>query len=149
MGVRSAFLFASAVFVTAGVAAPGIAHAQEESVAERNAVRAEVPWYERFTYSQGPSDAVSGIGQSDRRGVQAWQPTTRWGVTVNLREAARTPLAPVPGDETAVGAYYQFTPSVRVGGQVSLGVRQEPAAPTRPSQEEPAAGVRLESAFRF
>ncbi|MGE0046628.1 MAG: NtrZ family periplasmic regulatory protein, partial [Hyphomonadaceae bacterium] len=128
MQLRSAFLFASAVFVTAGVAAPAAA---QESVQERNAVRAEVPWYERFTYSQGAPETLSGVGPQDRRGVQAWQPTTRWGVTVNLREAARTPVVPVPGDrETAVGAYYQFTPSVRVGGQVSVGVSQDPVAPT-------------------
>ena len=147
MSFRSAFLFASAVLVTAGAAAPGVAYAQD-SVAERNAIRAEVPWFERFTLNHGPNQTTTGPGQSDARGVQAWQPATRWGVTVNLREAERSVTAPVPGDETAVGAYYQFTPSVRVGGQVSVG-RSEALTTTQQNRDEPEAGVRLESAFRF
>lgn len=135
--------------LTAGVAAPGVAAAQD-TVADRNAMRAEVPWYERFTFSAGTTDQASNLGPVDRRGPQAWTPSTRWGVTVNLREAERVTTAPTAGDETAVGAYYQFTPSVRVGGELSVGTRREPLAAARRDEEtEPSAGVRLESAFRF
>jgi hypothetical protein len=140
---------AGAVLLTAGVAAPGAALAQE-TVAERAAARAEVPWYERFTYSQGPSQAVTGDVATERRGVQAWTPSTRWGVTVNLREAAQAAgAAPVARGETAVGAYYQFTPNVRVGGQVSIGTQSVQGLPPVEREAESAAGVRLESAFRF
>ncbi|MBI1186414.1 MAG: hypothetical protein GC206_03660 [Alphaproteobacteria bacterium] len=131
--------------MTVGIAAPGVAAAQD-TVAERNAMRAEIPWYERFTYNHGTSEQTASFGQSERR-AQAWTPGNRWGVTVDLNNAERSVTAPAPGDETAVGAYYQFTPSVRVGGQVSFGQR-DPLSPAR-RDEEAEAGVRLESAFRF
>jgi len=134
--------------LTAGIAAPGVAAAQE-TVAERNAMRAEIPWYERFTYNHGPSEQTANLGQTERR-PQAWTPSTRWGVTVNLNEAERVATAPTASDETAVGAYYQFTPSVRVGGQVSFGPAREPMiAGRRDDEAATEAGVRLESAFRF
>jgi|SRR5262245_48657483 hypothetical protein len=143
-------LIAGAVVLTAGVTAPGVAAAQE-TVSERNAMRAETPWYERFTYSQGPSEQAAALGPVERRGAPAITLSPKWGVTVNLREAERT--VTTRQDESgraAVGAYYQFTPSVRVGGQVSVGAPRLPAAPAaRGREEEPAAGVRLESAFRF
>ncbi len=137
----SAMAIAGAVLVTAGPA-----HAQDTTPAERAAVRAEVPWYERFTYGQGPSETMTGLGPSDRISQPAWTLSQRWGVTVDVRQAERSagPAAPSATDQTAVGAYYQFTPRVRVGGRVSL--REETPAET-PAGE--AAGVRLESAFRF
>jgi hypothetical protein len=137
---------AGAVLLTAGVSAPGVALAQE-TVAERAAARAEVPWYERFTYSQGPSQTTAGDAAADRRGVQAWTPSSRWGVTVNLREATEASAR----DETAVGAFYRFTPNMRVGGQVSIGTQSVQGVPPaqRARENESAAGVRLESAFRF
>jgi hypothetical protein len=145
VGKRNALWLASAVVMTVGFAAPGVAAAQD-TVAERNAMRAEIPWYERFTYNHGPSEQTAAIGQTERN-VQAWTPGRRWGVTVDLRDAERSVTAPAPGEEAAVGAYYQFTPSVRVGGQVSFGQR-DPLSPAR-RDEEAEAGVRLESAFRF
>jgi hypothetical protein len=66
-----------------------------------------------------------------------------------MREAAEA--AATSGgarDETAVGAYYQFTPNVRVGGQVSIGTQSVQGVPQR-RDEESAAGVKVESAFRF
>ncbi|GAM97296.1 hypothetical protein U91I_00921 [alpha proteobacterium U9-1i] len=73
---------------------------------------------------------------------------------MDVREAARIERDPQGsrGDETSVGAFYQFTPAVRVGGQVSVETAPAPgvAAPARRREEDgPAAGVRLESAFRF
>ncbi|MGE0828341.1 MAG: NtrZ family periplasmic regulatory protein [Hyphomonadaceae bacterium] len=146
---RSVMLLAGAVVLTAGIAAPTAALAQE-SAADRDARRAEVPWYERFTYNQGPSEQGVGLGPVDRRGQPTWEASQRWGVTVNLRDAERTPTVPTAQDETAVGAYYQFTPSLRVGGAVSVGAVRNPlATQTTRDAEEPNAGVRLESAFRF
>mgnify|MGYP000291771827 CR=1 FL=1 len=84
--------------------------------------------------------------------MQAWTPSRRWGVTVNLNENGQAgTAAPTVRDETAVGAYYQFTPSVRVGGAVSVGAQSAAGlAPVERAREaDSAAGVRLESAFRF
>jgi hypothetical protein len=138
------------VLVGAVVATAGHAYAQEvTSPSERAAVRAETPWYERFTYSNGPSETASGLGPSDRVSQPAFSLTQRWGVTVDMSGAERA--ASDARGETSVGAFYEFTPGLRVGGQVSL----RPADPTDPVDNalrpdgEPLAGVRIESAFRF
>jgi hypothetical protein len=142
-------MFASAILATAGVA-----HAQETTPAERNAVRAEVPWYERFTTSTGVTEAVTGAGEADRLPEPSWTLNQRWGVTMEFREGQRIDrrLDQTGEDQTAVGAYYQFTPRVRLGGEFSVGAAQRtPITPVRPADRdaEPSAGVRIESAFRF
>ncbi|MGE3142678.1 MAG: NtrZ family periplasmic regulatory protein [Hyphomonadaceae bacterium] len=140
----SVIAVAGAVLVTAGVA-----HAQDSTPAERAAVRAEVPWYEQFTYGQGPAETMTGLGPSDRIAQPAWSLSQHWGVTVDVRQAERVESPSLQGrDEAAVGAYFQFTPRMRVGGQVSLRDRPSAAAPGR-SDDSQSTGVRLESAFRF
>jgi hypothetical protein len=139
------------IFVGAVLATAGHAYAQEATTpADRAAVRAEVPWYERFTYSHGPTETMTGLGPSDRTAQPAWALSQRWGVTVDMRGAERSAPIGEPGvrNETSVGAFYNFTPSVRVGGQVSLRPAESPTA-RAPGQDEPLAGVRLESAFKF
>lgn len=126
----------------------GVAHAQD-TPQERAAVRAEVPWYERFTYSHGPTESMAGIGPSDRVAQPAWSLSRRWGVTVDTNRITPGQRPDRPAevtDETAVGAFFQFTPSIRVGGQVSI---QQTEGETAAAREEPSSGVRLESAFRF
>ncbi len=130
----------------------GAAHAQSpaaSAVAERAAVRAEVPWYERFTYSHGPSETMTGLGPSDRTSQPNWSLSQRWGVTVDVRQAERlsSDQASNPNEST-LGAFYQFTPSVRVGAGVSLRAPERPALSNSPVDERDA-DVRLESAFRF
>ncbi|MES1202763.1 MAG: NtrZ family periplasmic regulatory protein, partial [Pseudomonadota bacterium] len=55
-------------------------------------------------------------------------------------------------DEAAVGAFYDFTPRLRVGGELRVA---DPTATTGGAgakggiNPEPTAGVKLESAFRF
>jgi hypothetical protein len=141
----AALAFMGAVVLTAGAA-----HAQApSSVAERAAVRAEVPWYERFTYSSGPSETMTGLGPSDRVSQPNWSLSQRWGVTVDVRqrEGVIADRATNPNEST-LGAFYQFTPSMRVGGAVSLRQPDRSALASTPVDERDA-GVRLESAFRF
>jgi hypothetical protein len=145
-------VIAGAVLATAGtahaqtsVAAPGITGPT---------AAAGVPWYQQFTTSTGLTESITGAQEDDRLPQPTWALSQRWGVTVDVREAARIERAPDGGrgDQTAVGAFYQFTPAVRVGGEVSVETARRPgaaAAPRRPNDDEPAAGVRLESAFRF
>lgn len=105
----------------------------------------DLSWDQRFT--QSATDA-SGWADSDTRAALSWRPNTRWGVTLNVRDADR---ASVTGrDEARVGAFFQFTPRLRVGGEVSVEERKSAglAAQGRP-QDEASAGVKLESAFRF
>lgn len=144
-------VIAGAVFATVGTA-----HAQSSVAAPGvSAPRGgEMPWYQQFTTSNGLTESITGGREDDRLPPPAWALSQRWGVTVDVREAARIERDPEGGrgDQTAVGAFYQFTPRMRVGGEVSVETARRPGAATAPRRaenDEPAAGVRLESAFRF
>ena len=83
----SAWLFAGAVLATAG-----LAHAQESTpvapAAEAAAAQAGMPWYQRFTTSNGLTEAITGDRENDRLLPQAWTLNQHWGVTVDVREAS-------------------------------------------------------------
>jgi hypothetical protein len=148
----SAWLIAGA----AVLATAGVAHAQERQVTApasgAEATRASVPWYQRFTTSKGVTESITGDTENDRLLAPAWTLNQRWGVTVDVREAQRIERAPEGrGDQTSLGAYYQFTPNMRVGGELNVETAPAPGAAILPSEEEaePRADVRIESAFRF
>jgi len=153
-------VFRPATFVIAGaavLATAGVAHAQQAPAAsvspvETTATRAAVPWYQRFTTSNGVTESITGENENDRILAPAWTLNQRWGVTVDLREAQRIERSPEGsrGDQASLGAYYQFTPNMRVGGEVSVETEERPIAiaPVDP-RDEPRADVRIESAFRF
>lgn len=150
-------MFKSAALVFAGaVLAAGAAHAQQPTAAPNltvsttDSASAGTPWYQRFTTSNSVTEAVTGEVENDRSAPPAWTMNQRWGVTLDIREATRIDRLPEGprGDQTSVGAYYQFTPRVRVGGEVSLESAQRSPLQER-GQDEPRAGVRVESAFRF
>lgn len=111
-----------------------------------------MPWYQRFTSSSSISEAVTGDREDARLPQPAWTLNQRWGVTLDVREAQRVDRLPEAsrGDQTSLGAYYQFTPRVRVGGEVSVEAADRPGvAPRQAADVEDRAGVRIESAFRF
>ena len=146
---RSAWLLAGAVIATAG-----LAHAQEAPslASEMNVTRAVVPWYQRFTTSNGLTETITGEHENDRLLPQAWTLNQRWGVTVDVQEPAHVEHGPdgLRGQQTAVGAYYQFTPSARLGAEVRVEDSAAPSATLHTDERtEPSAGVRVESAFRF
>ena len=147
MSRASAWLIAGA----AVLATAGVAHAQERQVVAPGATaesRAAVPWYQRFTTSNGVTETITGDNENDRLLAPAWTLNQRWGVTVDVREAQRIERLPEGrGDQTSVGAFYQFTPSMRVGGELSVQTAPAPGAVV--PEEEPRADVRIESAFRF
>jgi len=148
---------ASAV-VIAGVAilaTAGVAQAQERvptPVTPAQASESSVPWYQRFTTSNGVTESIAGDQEAGLL-APAWTLSQRWGVTVDVREAQRIERAPDGGhgDQTSVGAYYQFTPNISVGGQFNLETTPAPgvAPVARANEDEPRADVRIESAFRF
>ncbi len=157
-------LFRPATWVLAGaavLASAGAAHAQQRlttppptpAAAADEANAAAVPWYQRFTTSQGVTESITGVGENDRQLAPAWTLNQRWGVTVDVREAQRVERLPDPnrGAEASVGAYYQFTPRMRVGGQLSVEANDDRNLTTArdPNGDEPRADVRIESAFRF
>lgn len=146
----SAWVLAGAVLATAG-----LAHAQEapSAAAEINATRAAVPWYQRFTTSAGLTETITGVRENDRMPPRAWALNQRWGVTVDVSEPvlAEGSLEGLRSQQTSVGAYYQFTPSARVGAELRVESTDHAVAALRPDSQEldASAGVRIESAFRF
>jgi hypothetical protein len=132
--------------------APGVAHAQE-SRADRTATAAQVPWYERFTFSAAPQEKLPSWSSVNPRDPAAGAASARWGMTVNVGEAEQrlTEAGRITRDnEAAVGAFYRFTPRVRVGGKVSVAPPQSVTPNDRSADKRPPeAGVRLESAFKF
>ena len=143
----AAFLFAGALLATAGVA-----HAQEAAPAnpaQSASVGAELPWYQRFSASSGLTDTQPPPAVPD---APAWALSQRWGVTVDVREGQRLQGVDreVEPNQAAVGAYYQFTPRVRLGGELSVGeARNDSPIGSNQDDAETAAGVRIQSAFRF
>jgi hypothetical protein len=139
------------------LATAGVAHAQDRpaapaSVSNNTAAAAAVPWYQRFTTSTGVTESITGEAENDRLVAPEWTLNQRWGVTLDVREAQRIERRPEVsrGDQATVGAYYQFTPGVRVGGEVSVETRERLSqTPGVENDEEPRADVRIESAFRF
>ena len=150
-------MFKPSAWVIAGaavLATAGVAHAQDRpaTAPEAEAARAAVPWYQRFTTSNGVTETITGDNENDRLLAPAWTLNQRWGVTVDVREAQRIERSPegVRGDQAAVGAYYQFTPRLRVAGEVSVEDSSNlTVVPGAQDQDEPRAGVRIESQFRF
>ncbi len=148
---------AAFVLASAALAVAGVAHAQDAAPARLAPLlensSSGTPWYQRFTTSSGLTESVTGERENDRDLPPAWTMNQRWGVTLDVREATRIERLPEGGrgDQTSVGAYYQFTPSVRVGTEFSLESMQRPGASavTQADRDEPQAGVRVESAFRF
>jgi hypothetical protein len=115
---------------------------------------AERPWYDRFTYTMTGTDQEKGWTTYQDRTALNIKLNPRWGVTVNVRDADRSRA--LAADEAAVGAYYRFTPRVRVGGAVSVAGAPRDNQVTAPNrtrsvrdQIDGGAGVKLESAFKF
>ncbi len=112
-----------------------------------------MPWYQRFTTSAGLTETITGVRENDRVLPRAWALNQRWGVTVDVTEPVRVEhsLEGVRRQQTAVGAYYQFTPSARVGAEVRVENTDPAVVALRPDAQEldATAGVRIESAFRF
>lgn len=151
-------MFRPSTWVIAGaavLATAGAAHAQDRPATPAPGLDATassaVPWYQRFTTSSGVTESITGDRENDRQVAPSWSLSPRWGVTLDIREAQRIERSPEGGrgDQASVGAYYQFTPRLRVGGEVS--VEDSTSITQVPGQErdQPRAGVRIESAFRF
>src|SRR5262245_46690007 len=94
----------------------GVAHAQqpphENAASEASAAPAAVPLYQRFTTSNGVTESITGDAENDRILPPAWTLNQRWAVTMDVREGERIERSPDGGrgNQTSVGAYYQFTP---------------------------------------
>lgn len=95
-----------------------------------------------FTVRAEPTSALPNAGKTLK-----WDASKgRLGLTLDVRE---TNLRPTTGSDVKAGAYYRITPSLRVGGSVTLGPQERNFRAYRvlPADQQPK--VRLETAFRF
>ena len=81
--------------------------------------------------------------KSTRRSLQ-WDDKARWGVKLDLNQPYGRDMQL---KDIQAGAYYRLSPSIRVGGAVSLGDSARLNRDTAPQDQAPR--VRLETAFKF
>lgn len=134
------------------VASVGTAQAEPAKPVQPRAITAttnEIPWFEQFTASSTAADPSAAVNPALTSQTLSGMVSQRWGFSVNVRNADRT--KPAPRDEAAVGAFYDFTPRLRLGGEVRVADSVVGGAPgvSGAAPREPSAGVKLESAFRF
>jgi hypothetical protein len=130
----------------------GTAHAAETKkapvAAPASQSQAQAPWFQRFTASAGATEGAHlAPGQAQTEQTITWQANDKWNLTLNLKDADRTKVT--SRDEAAVGAFYHFTPSIRVGGEVAVADTPNAAKTTPKDDKDQAATVKLESAFKF
>ncbi len=141
-------VLAAAVFATALVAGGGTAFAQASGVVQRQDPAATAPWYERFTFGSDPSLSTRAAPRADLRQAVPIAPRSRWALTLGLPAQSERPLAQ-PGRASA-GAFYQVSPRLRVGGEVSVPQDRGFSEKSRdPRAKDEGPGVKVEGAFRF
>ena len=84
--------------------------------------------------------------QVARRSLQWDSKKGRWGLKLDLNQAVGRPLSYTDRDVQA-GAYFKVTPSLSVGGAVSIGTVRDDQQSVIPADRPPQ--VRLETAFKF
>lgn len=81
--------------------------------------------------------------QRTQRSLQWDAKKGKWGLKLDLNE---TTMRDMRFNETGAGAYYKITPSLRVGGGVSVNSQDDTGAV---GLREKAPKVKLETAFKF
>lgn len=112
--------------------------------------KAELPWYRSFTL-RSDEVAKGGFLPLNRPNVE-FRASSQWGVTIGLPE--QDPLLETK-DRMSAGAFYDISPRVRLGGELSFTAPGElrvttpadHALPMRPREDAPT--VRIESSIKF
>jgi len=134
-GRRISLLIAAAALLGA---TSGVAHAADKETKDK-AKSAPVDLTVR-------SDTTSSIPNAGMRSLKWDARKGRWGVTLNMEQSD---VRPQSLNDVQAGAYYHITPSLRVGGAVSLRDEQVNPGPKKIGSEESQPRVRLESSFKF
>jgi hypothetical protein len=97
-----------------------------------------------FTVKSEPTAIVPNAGQT----VKYDASKGRFGVTLSLQQPD---VRPSTLNDVQAGAYYRITPSLRVGGSVSLGEEDQRLTTPRLTPTAPVEQpkVRLETRFKF
>ncbi len=82
--------------------------------------------------------------QGVKKSVQ-WDGKGRWGLKLEMTQSASRDMQL---NDVQAGAYFRLTPSLRVGGAVSLSGSGQPDHTVLP-QDQSAPRVKLETTFKF
>lgn len=141
-------VLAGAVFAAALVAGGGPAFAQASGVVQRQDPAATAPWYERFTFGSDPALSTRAAPRADLRPAVPITPRSRWGLTLGV--PAQAERAQGQAGRASAGAFYQLSPRLRVGGEVTVPQDRGFSEKSRdPRAKDEGAGVKVEGAFRF
>jgi hypothetical protein len=102
-----------------------------------------------FTIKNDFSSAPQGVQyapQNPKRSLQWDAAKGRWGLKLDMDQPTTREMQM---QDVQAGAYFKVTPSLRVGGAVSLGESNPAIAARKAEPTEPAPRVRLETAFKF
>lgn len=136
MVAKRYFLAGAAALILTGSAATAFAQAKPHAVTPDFSVKND------FTGApvgvQYPTD--------DKRTLKWDAKKGRWGLKLDLDQPSSREMEL---QDVQAGAYFKVSPSIRVGGAVSLGETNPALAARRAQQADPAPRVRLETAFKF
>jgi hypothetical protein len=95
------------------------------------------------------ADRNQWTGQATHKTFEWDTAKSRWGLRLDLDKPVQPGVRDLDLNNVQAGAYYKLTPSLRVGGVVSLGDGSTVVPRTDVSPQVPAPRVRLETAFKF
>jgi len=134
----SLFLSGSAFRRLSAAVLAGAVLAGAGSAAHADPARKAADFTVRVDQAQSPAGGTS-LTWDARKG--------RWGMTFNV-ESPQT--RETEWTDVKAGAYYRVSPSLRIGGAVSMGdPAAQPEAWRKAAPQQPAPRVRLETAFKF
>ncbi|MCF6293094.1 MAG: hypothetical protein L3J04_06855 [Robiginitomaculum sp.] len=114
------------------------------------ATSAELPWYRSFTLRS--SEVEDGAFMRLKKPDLEFRAGNQWGLSVGMNE--QDPLLESK-DRMSAGAFYEFSPRFRLGGELSfvapgelrISTPQDSVLPVSPIDEQPR--VRIESSIKF
>lgn len=136
MVAKRFFLAGTAALILTGSASMAFAQAKPHAVAPD------------FSAKNDFTSAAAGVQspQDDKRTLRWDAKKGRWGLKLDLDQPSSREMQM---QDVQAGAYFKVTPSIRVGGAVSLGESNPALAARKAQQPEAAPRVRLETAFKF
>lgn len=129
--------------LTVSLAGVSVSARAADNARSRAAAAADLAARNAVTRDAFAQDKNLWSGQTKHRSLQ-WNDKARWGLKLDLNQPARRDLQL---KDIQAGAFYRLTPSLQVGGAVSLGDSTRLTRDTAP--EDAAPRVRLETAFKF
>ena len=104
-------------------------------------------WHERFTFSGATGSGIADFNADTLSDDLAFTPGMKWGFTLSFEDDPDAEAFDI--DELRAGAFYNLTPRMRIGGELSFTSPDEALILGPASDEDEEPEIKLESAFRF